>query len=249
MATICLSPTPLTSYVHKTARPRVVPECISVLSDSDCSECGQQEPFILDNVPPAASPKSNAMVLAHPATKRFVARSHPRGRRAGIPRPPRSKVVQPHRNALVVSGGTAKTIAKRPADSFRNVCKDDAPQVVPVDETRRAVEAEVRKAHRDQYMTRTEVFEMIWSLLQSRGLVDSVIDMLMKTSYRLFEVNAVYYGTFTQQTVCVWKGGDWVPYEVTHYNVFDGFLGYRINEDRSVEHVVINNHVRWKWPE
>ena len=248
MATICLSPTPLTSYVHKTARPRVVPECISVLSDSDCSECGQQEPFILDNVPPAASPKSNshgARPPAHQTVRRKVA--PPRGARA-FPRA-RSKVVQPHRNALVVSGGAAKPIAKRPAASFRNVCKDDAPQVVPVDETRRAVEAEVRKAHRDQYMTRTEVFEMIWSLLQSRGLVDSVIDMLMKTSYRLFEINAVYYGTFTQQTVCVWKSGDWVPYEVTHYNVFDGFLGYRINEDRSVEHVVINNHVRWKWPE
>jgi len=118
-----------------------------------------------------------------------------------------------------------------------------------MDETRNVIEAAVRDAHLNRYMLRKDVLDAISGELRRRGYADSVIDLLMQTSYRLFNVNSVYYDTFEKQTVCVYKDGDWVPYEVTHYNLFDGFQAYRINDEQCVERVFINNNVKWKWPE
>ena len=262
MATVLASPNPAAlfprNHPRPPVRPRLVPECISVLSEDE--EMG--EVIEVPSLPPVMPTKGraknatvntkNALVNyvpkpeAAPARALSLARSLAKNR-AGIPRAPRSKVVQPHRNALALHRPSS-AIVKRQTGHLTGAGSAPEPRV-SVDETRSVIEAAVRDAHLDRYMQRKDVLQTIACELRRRGYVDSVIDLLMQTSYSLFDVNSVYYDTFEKQTVCVYKDGDWVPYIITHYNLFDGFQAYRINDQRCVERVSINNQVKWKWPE
>lgn len=232
-------------------RPRLASECISVLSEDDETA----DVFEIPPKPlamPAKPCAKNAIVsyVSKPAPASARAGPPPRSlarNRGGIPRPPRPKVARPHRNALTLCRPSASIVKRQPGHLTRAGSAPAPP--VSVDETRSVIEAAVRDAHSQRYMLRKDVLQEITSELRRRGYVDSVIDLLMQTSYRLFDVNSVYYDTFEKQTVCVYKDGDWVPYEVTHYHLFDGFQAYRINDEQCVERVFINNHVKWKWPE
>ena len=262
MATVLASPNPAAAFPRNRprppVRPRLVPECLSVLSEDD------ETVDVFEVAPPSAampakpraknaiaSPK-NAIVSYVPKSAPAPARAVPPARslarnRVGIPRAPRAKVARPHHNALALNHPRG-AIVKRQPGLLKGPASAPAPRV-SVDETRSVIEAAVRDSHLQQYMLRKDVLQAIASELRRRGYVDSVIDLLMQTSYRLFDVNSVYYDTFEKQTVCVYKDGDWVPYEVTHYHLFDGFQAYRINDEQCVERVFINNHVKWKWPE
>ena len=232
-------------------RPRLVPECISVLSEDD-----EMEDVIEVRSPSSAMPAKpyakNAMVRYTPKPASAPAQARTPDRSLGavrkpMPRAPRPKVFRPHRTALALNRPNASIVKRRTGH-----LKAEGSAAMPlasVDETRSVIEAAVRYSHLQQYMLRKDVLQAISGELRRRGYVDSVIDLLMQTSYRLFDVNSVYYDTFEKQTVCVYKDGDWVPYEVTHYHLFDGFQAYRINDDQCVERVSINNHVKWKWPE
>lgn len=256
MATVLARPNPVAVFPRNRSRPlvrpRLVPECISVLSEDDETMDVCEDPL----PPPAmpAKPRAKNAIVSYvpkpapaPARTGLPSRALARNR-AGIPRAPRSKVVQPHRNALALHRPSG-AIVKRQTGHLTVAGSALAPPRVSVDETRSVIEAAVRDAHLDRYMLRNDVVQAIACELRRRGYVDSVINLLMQTSYNLFNVNSVYYDTFEKQTVCVYKDGDWVPYTITHYNLFDGFQAYRINDQQCVERVSINNHVKWKWPE
>lgn len=256
MATVLSSPNPAAvfprNHPRPHVRPRLVPECISVLSEDDET---MDDVFEVSQPPPAKPVKpcaKNAIVNYVPKPAPAPAQTVPPARslgrnRGSVPRAPRSKVVQPHRNALALHRPST-TIVKRQPGKLAVAPSAPAPRV-SVDETRSVIEAAVRDAHLDRYMQRKDVLQTIACELRRRGYVDSVIELLMQTSYNLFDVNSVYYDTFEKQTVCVYKDGDWVPYTISHYNLFDGFQAYRINDQQRVERVSINNHVKWKWPE
>jgi len=261
MATVLPSLNSLSAFPRNHARPavrpRIVPECISVLSDDESSddavECTLPPPIKMATKPCA----KNAIVNYNPKQTGAVAkaaapsRAFPRPKNQ-MPRAPRSKVARPHRNALAhyrVDRPSATIVKRKPGHTKLAVSTPARAPGAWMDETRNVIEAAVRDAHLDRYMLRKDVLGVISGELRRRGYADSVIDLLMQTSYRLFDVNSVYYDTFEKQTVCVYKDGDWVPYEVTHYNLFDGFQAYRINDEQCVERVFINNNVKWKWPE
>lgn len=245
MATVLPSLNSLSAFPRNHARPavrpRIVPECISVLSEDDSTD---------DMVECALPPP--VKMATNPCAKNAIVNYNPKQAKNQIPRAPRPKVVRPHRNALVHyrADRPGATIVKRKPEHTKLAVS--TPARAPgawMDETRNVIEAAVRVAHLDRYMLRKDVLDAISRELRRRGYADSVIDLLMQTSYRPFNVNSVYYDTFEKQTVCVYKDGDWVPYEVTHYHLFDGFQAYRINDAQCVERVSINNNVKWKWPE
>ena len=246
---------------NKPARRRPPPEYISVLSDSDDDRV--VPPRERPGSPPLEPPhphRQNAMhgaivnyvnKGASPASNPLVQKVQHSIVRSGssIPRPPRSKAVVLHRTALALNQpASAITKSSRGAHA-RRAQQLQATARASIDETRSVIEAAVREEHRNRYMTRKDVLQAITWHLRSRGYADAVIDLLMQTSYRLFNVNAVYYDTFEKQTVCVYRDGDWVPYRVARYHVFDGFEAFRVNEFQCIERVSINNHTKWNWPE
>jgi hypothetical protein len=229
------------------ARPRIVPECTALLSENDTANDATKHalpaPAEIDHR------AKNALVCYSPKPGPTPGRA--RARLLGAarnPRAPRAKAVQPHRNALSLHRPSAG-IVRRSLGAPPMLVAPKPPTRVSMDETRSVIEAAVREAHLDRYMVRADVLREITWHLRRRGYANSVIELLMQTSYRLFDVDSVYYGTFEKQTVCVCKDGDWVPYEVTRYHLFDGFQAFRINDQQCVERVSINNHVQWKWPE
>jgi len=252
MATVLPSLNSLSAFPRNHARPavrpRIVPECISVLSEDDSTD---------DMVECALPPP--VKMATKPCAKNAMVKYNPKQSKNQMPRAPRPKVVRPHRNALAhyradrpsatIVRPSATIVKRKPGHTKLAVSTPARAPGAWMDETRSVIEAAVRDAHLDRYMLRKDVLGVISGELRRRGYADSVIDLLMQTSYRPFDVNSVYYDTFEKQTVCVYKDGDWVPYEVTHYNLFDGFQAYRINDEQCVERVFINNHVKWKWPE
>ncbi len=83
-------------------------------------------------------------------------------------------------------------------------------------------------------------------MLEQRGLEEQVIELLLETTYRIFDVKCIYQN-FMYKLINVKQDDVWKTARIVKFHIFDGF-GVVFDNREDTDVVQVGHESLWVWP-
>lgn len=115
------------------------------------------------------------------------------------------------------------------------------------DTTRDEIDRNLKGLHAKKLCTRREMAGSVIIFLLQRMVPKEAIDVLTASTYRLFDVRALYYGDFVNRSIRVKINDEFVHATTTAYHSFDGFRAVCTDRDGNETEIAITHATPWQW--
>ena len=160
------------------------------------------------------------------------------------PRPPKSAIRTVHRSHKNVDE-TDETRVVVTANS--DMADAELEKVAVRDATRDEIDRNLKGLHAQKLCTRREMAGSVIIFLLQRMVPKEAIDVLVASTYRLFDVKHIYYGDFVNRPLRVKIDDAFVHATTTSYHSFDGFRAVYTNRDGKETEIAVTHATPWEW--